>query len=73
MLAPTPRQLEVLAYLRDNPSTVPPTRKEIGRRFGISPNAVERHLHALERKGLIRREAGKHRALSLTPAPAGRT
>lgn len=67
---PTPRQLAVLHYLQDcrARSQIPPSRKEMALHFGIAPNAVERHLLALERRGMIQRERGRHRALRLTGA-----
>lgn len=44
-----------------------PTVREIGEHFGIkSPNGVMCHLRALERKGLIIRQANKSRAIELT-------
>ena len=45
-----------------------PTVREIGEQFGISsPNGVMCHLKALEKKGLITREANRSRAIQLTP------
>jgi repressor LexA len=44
-----------------------PTVREIGNHFGIkSPNGVMCHLRALEKKGLIRRDPNKSRAIELT-------
>lgn len=44
-----------------------PTVREIGEHFGIkSPNGVMCHLRALEKKGLITRQANKSRAIELT-------
>ncbi|MEM9828362.1 MAG: transcriptional repressor LexA [Planctomycetota bacterium] len=44
-----------------------PTVREIGNHFGIkSPNGVMCHLRALEKKGLIRRDRNKSRAIELT-------
>lgn len=43
-----------------------PTVREIGEHFGIkSPNGVMCHLRALEKKGLIRRDPNKSRAIEL--------
>ena len=45
---------------------IPPTMREIGEEFGIrSTNGVEGHLAALERSGLIARERGKSRGLTV--------
>ncbi len=45
---------------------IPPSMREIGEKFGIrSTNGVEGHLAALERSGLITREKGKSRGISL--------
>jgi repressor LexA len=48
-----------------------PSVREIAKQFGIrSPNGVLSHLKALERKGLIVREAGEARAIQLAnPLP----
>ena len=63
-----PRQALVLQYLRTRilESGIPPTMREIAKHLGIrSPNGVLRHLLALQRKGLIRRQAAKARGISL--------
>ncbi len=62
----TARQAEMLvlikSFLGDN--GYPPTIREIGERMTIrSTNGVLDHLKALERKGLITREAGKPRSI----------
>jgi len=47
-----------------------PTVREIGDKFGInSPNGVVCHLKALEKKGLITREANMSRAIRLRAEP----
>jgi repressor LexA len=47
-----------------------PTVREIGENFGIlSPNGVVCHLKALEKKGLISREANMSRAIRLRAEP----
>jgi repressor LexA len=44
-----------------------PTIREIAEQFGIvSPNGVAGHLRALEKKGYIRRTAGKYRSIELS-------
>ena len=51
-----------------------PTVREIGNEFGIrSPNGVMCHLKALEKKGLIIREAHMARAIQLANQPISRS
>ena len=66
----TSRQEEMLDFLRRelDKSGAPPSYREIGERLGIkSTNGVKMLLDALERKGYLRRVAGRARALELTP------
>jgi repressor LexA len=68
----TARQSEILEYLRSEIDRrgLPPTIREIGDEFGIrSTKGVEDHLAALERKGFIRRERGKSRAIEIKDRP----
>jgi len=74
----THRQQMVLDYIRQsiNDRGYPPTLREIGARMGIrSTNGVNDHLRALERKGYLKREDMKSRALRPTgmqlPLPTG--
>ncbi len=74
----THRQQMVLDYIREsiNARGYPPTLREIGARMGIrSTNGVNDHLRALERKGYLKREDMKSRALRPTgmqlPLPTG--
>jgi repressor LexA len=62
----TPRQLQVLQFIRDfrKRSGYSPTMQEIGDRLGLTKVTVFEHVEALERKGLLSR-GGKHRARSL--------
>ncbi len=62
----TPRQLEILRYIRDCRSKqgYSPTMQEIGDRFHLTRVTVFEHVEALEKKGLIVREA-RHKARSL--------
>lgn len=56
MSALTPRQAEILAFIKQCISNdgLPPTRKEIAAYFGFaSPNAAEDHLRALAAKQAI--------------------
>ena len=65
----TPRQREVYEFIRSKirERGYGPTVREIGDKFGIrSPNGVVCHLKALERKGMISREANRSRAIRLT-------
>jgi repressor LexA len=68
----TPRQSDILDYLKSEVDSrgLPPTIREIGEAFGIrSTKGVEDHLAALERKGFIRRERGKSRAIEIKDRP----
>jgi repressor LexA len=68
----TPRQEEIFTFLRDEIGRrgLPPTIREIGKRFKIrSTKGVEDHLAALARKGFIRRERGKSRAIEIEGRP----
>jgi repressor LexA len=73
----TRRQEEVLEFIQRFTEThgVPPTVREIGARFQVTPRAAFDHLRALERKGFLRRRStvGRtSRALTLARPPAGR-
>jgi len=62
----TKRQAQTLDYIRHSIEHrgYPPTLREIGEYMGIrSTNGVNDHLRALERKGYLRREDMKSRAL----------
>ena len=62
----TERQQQILDYITDsiNARGFPPTLREIGEHFGIrSTNGVNDHLKALEKKGYLRREDLKSRAM----------
>ena len=62
----TERQEMILQFIRSSirERGYPPTLREIGAKMGIkSTNGVSDHLRALERKGYIRREDMKSRAL----------
>ena len=71
----TDRQREVLDFIQTftDANGVPPTVREIGGRFHVTPRAAFDHLRALERKGFLRRRAtaGRtSRALTLAvPTP----
>ncbi|HEY5958533.1 MAG TPA: transcriptional repressor LexA, partial [Polyangiaceae bacterium] len=64
----TKRQEQTLDFIRQSivERGYPPTLREIGEHMGIrSTNGVNDHLRALERKGYLRREDMKSRALKL--------
>ena len=62
----TDRQQQILDFISQsiNGRGFPPTLREIGEHFGIkSTNGVNDHLKALEKKGFLRREDLKSRAM----------
>ena len=64
----TPRQSEVLSFIRDfmEDTGMPPTRAEIAAKLGFrSANAAEEHLRALQRKGSIELLPGTSRGIRL--------
>ena len=70
----TRRQQEVLTFIRtfSQRHGVPPTVREIGERFHVTPRAAFDHLRALERKGYLRRRVTtgrSSRALTLAERP----
>lgn len=73
----TARQRDVLNFIRAFTARhgVPPTVREIGEKFKVTPRASFDHLRALERKGMLQRRAGPGRtarALTLSEAAGGR-
>jgi len=71
----TDRQQSVYDFIRDKIVNrgYGPTVREIGEKMDISsPNGVMCHLKALEKKGMIKRDANKSRAIELTESPASR-
>jgi repressor LexA len=71
----TKRQEQTLSFIRFSIEErgYPPTLREIGEHMGIkSTNGVNDHLRALERKGYLRREDMKSRALKLVEDPKTR-
>ena len=68
MLKLTPRQAEILAFIKRclDDNGYPPTRAEIALELGFkSPNAAEEHLKALARKGAIEMIPGTSRGIKL--------
>ncbi|HMH52926.1 MAG TPA: transcriptional repressor LexA [Candidatus Acidoferrum sp.] len=59
----TDRQREVLSFIRTFTARhgVPPTVREIGSQFRVTPRAAFDHLRALERKGALQRRASAGR------------
>jgi len=72
----TDRQQQILEFIRREVRTknYPPSVREIGREVGLaSSSTVHSHLSALEKKGFIRRDPTKPRAIALRaddPPPA---
>jgi len=74
----TARQRDVLNFIRAFTARqgVPPTVREIGDKFRVTPRAAFDHLRALERKGMLQRRAAPGRTargLTLTEAAGGRS
>ena len=76
MDALTPRQLQILEYIRREvkAKNYPPSVREIGEAVGLSSSStVHAHLAKLEAKGFIRRDPTKPRAIELLdddPSPS---
>jgi repressor LexA len=73
----TTRQRDVLNFIRafSTRHGVPPTVREIGEKFRVTPRAAFDHLRALERKGMLQRRTSPGRtarALTLSEAAGGR-
>src|SRR5213592_4916182 len=73
----TERQREILSFIHSFTARhgLPPTVREIGGRFKVTPRAAFDHLRALERKGALQRRpsAGRtSRALTPTAPVLGR-
>jgi repressor LexA len=65
------RQEQILDYIKQETETqgYPPSVREIGRAVGLkSTSTVHGHLSQLERKGYIRRDSSKPRAIEVLPA-----
>ncbi|MGH3941711.1 MAG: transcriptional repressor LexA [Pseudonocardiaceae bacterium] len=68
----TPRQRRVLEVIRDWVVRLgyPPSVREIGEAVGLtSTSSVAHQLRALERKGYLRRDPNRPRAVGIRPAP----
>lgn len=67
----TMRQRKVLQVIRESIATrgYPPSVREIGERVGLkSPSSVAYQLDALQRKGLLRKDPNRPRAVDIRPA-----
>jgi repressor LexA len=65
------RQQQILDYIKQETETqgYPPSVREIGRAVGLkSTSTVHGHLSQLEKKGYIRRDSSKPRAIEVLPA-----
>lgn len=71
----TNRQQQVLDFIINYVRDVgyPPTVREIGNEFKISSKGAYDHIMAVEKKGYIRRDASKPRAIELMDFIPGRT
>src|SRR5437762_11619748 len=70
----TPRQRRIVEFIRTavRDRGYPPTVREIGEAVGLtSSSSVHSQLANLERKGLLRKDATKPRAMSLMAVTAG--
>ena len=52
----TPRQQEILAYIRVHARFVYPTVRQISKHFRLRPSTVQRHIDALHRKNVLLRK-----------------
>ena len=70
----TPRQRKVLACIRESFASrgYPPSMREIGDSVGLaSPSSVKHQLQVLERKGFLRRDPNRPRAMELVDPDSG--
>ncbi|MFC4001942.1 transcriptional repressor LexA [Prauserella oleivorans] len=72
----TPRQQKVLEVIREwvDRYGYPPSVREIGEAVGLtSTSSVSHQLRALQRKGYLRRDANRPRAVGVLPADSARS
>jgi len=64
----TDKQQLILNFIKDaiNDSGFPPTVREIGDKFGITVKGAYDHMKAIEKKGFIKTEHNKSRAIVIT-------
>ena len=66
----TPRQRKILDYIRETVEVrgYPPTVREIGEAVGlVSPSSVAYQINALEKKGYLRKDPNRPRAVDVRP------
>ena len=70
----TPRQLEIVSFIRDYfaDKGYAPTMQEIADHLGVSRPTVFEHIEALEAKGALQRQALRSRGIELAPELAGK-
>lgn len=63
----TKRQSEVVSLIKRFIKDVgyPPSTRELADKLGVTPTAIDGHIHALERKGALKRTPGVARGLAL--------
>jgi len=62
----TPRQQEIIDFIRDYPYQYPPTVREIAAGVGLkSSSTVHTHLNALVKQGLIERRPNSPRCIAV--------
>ena len=73
MKALTAKQQNVYDYIRKKVGRIgyPPSVREIAQQFGISTRAAYDHLRAIEKKGYIRRDPMKPRAIEIVGSRGG--
>jgi repressor LexA len=72
----TPRQQRILTVIRDSVERrgYPPSVREIGEAVGLaSPSSVAHQLSALQKKGFLRRDPNRPRAVDVRPPDHGGT
>jgi len=70
----TPRQLEIVNFIRDYfaENGYAPTMQEMADHLGVSRPTVFEHIEALEAKGALRRQALRSRGIELAPELTGK-
>lgn len=68
MRALTARQSDVLACIRQHLDRhgYPPSTRELAIWLGVTPTAIDGHIHALQKKGALQRSPGVARGIRLT-------
>lgn len=74
MLAPTAKQMQILAFIRGfiESNQISPTYNQIRLNFGFTAAcAVQKHLHYMEKKGLLSRKPYAHKQIIITAVHNG--